>query len=93
MAGQGGVDPYGCVCSDVYHDLFDRGTFTGKGILDVAAFHTCMEGRFPENSVLSHDLLEGAYLHAGLISDVELTDGFPGPLRKLLPPTSPMGTW
>lgn len=77
MAGQGGLDPYGCVCSDVYHDLFDRGTFTGKGILDVEAFHTCMEGRFPENRVLSHDLLEGAYLHAGLISDVELTDGFP----------------
>lgn len=77
MAGQGGLDPYGCVSSDVYHDLFDRGTFTGKGILDVEAFHICMEGRFPENRVLSHDLLEGAYLHAGLISDVELTDGFP----------------
>lgn len=77
MAGQGGLDPYGCVSSDVYYDLFDRGSFTGKGILDVEAFHVCMEGRFPENRVLSHDLLEGAYLHAGLISDVELTDGFP----------------
>lgn len=77
MAGQGGIDPYGCVSSDVYYDLFDRGSFTGKGILDVEAFHTCMEGRFPENRILSHDLLEGAYLHAGFISDVELTDGFP----------------
>ena len=77
LAGQGGVDPYGCAASDVYHDLFDRGTYTGKGILDVEAFHTCMEGRFPEGRVLSHDLLEGAYLRAGLLSDVELTDGFP----------------
>lgn len=77
MAGQGGTDPYGCLASAVYHDLFDRGSFTGKGILDVEAFHTCLEKRFPENQVLSHDLLEGAYLHAGFLSDVELTDGFP----------------
>ena len=77
MAGQGGTDPYGSLSSAVYHDLFDRGSFTGKGILDVEAFHTCLEKRFPENRVLSHDLLEGAYLHAGFLSDVELTDGVP----------------
>lgn len=77
MAGQGGTDPYGSLSSAVYHDLFDCGSFTGKGILDVEAFHTCLEKRFPDNQVLSHDLLEGAYLHAGSLSDVELTDGFP----------------
>ncbi|MCI8479177.1 MAG: hypothetical protein HFE97_12750 [Oscillospiraceae bacterium] len=77
FAGQGGVDPYGSTTSDVYHDLFDQGTYTGKGIFDVDAFFTCLDGRFPENTILSHDLLEGSYLHAGLIGDIELTDGYP----------------
>ncbi len=77
FAGQGGIDPYGGACSDVYHDLFDRGTYTGKGIFDVEAFAQCLDGRFPLERVLSHDLLEGAYLHAGLLEDVELTDGYP----------------
>lgn len=77
FAGQGGVDPYGGACSDVYHDLFDQGTFTGKGIFNVDAFFLCLNGRLPQNTILSHDLLEGSYLHAGLIGDVELTDGYP----------------
>lgn len=77
FAGQGGIDPYGGACSDVYHDLFDRGTYTGKGIFDVDVFLQCLDGRFPEERILSHDLLEGAYLHAGLLEDVELTDGYP----------------
>lgn len=77
FAGQGGIDPYGGACSDVYHDLFDRGTYTGKGIFDVDAFLLCLDGRFPQERILSHDLLEGAYLRAGLLEDVELTDGYP----------------
>ena len=77
FAGQGGVDPYGGACSDVYHDLFDQGTFTGKGIFDVDAFFRCLDGRLPQNKILSHDLLEGSYLHAGLLGEVELTDGYP----------------
>lgn len=77
FAGQGGIDPYGGACSDVYHDLFDRGTYTGKGIFEVDAFYQCLEGRFPRERILSHDLIEGAYLHAGLIEQVELTDGYP----------------
>lgn len=77
FAGQGGVDPYGSASSDVYHDLFDQGNYTGKGIFDVDAFFTCLDRRFPQNTILSHDLLEGCYLHAGLIGDVELTDGYP----------------
>lgn len=77
FAGQGGIDPYGGACSDVYHDLFDRGTYTGKGIFDLDAYLQCLDGRLPQNRILSHDLLEGAYLHAGLLEDVELTDGYP----------------
>ena len=77
MAGQGGLDPYGGLASDVYHDLCDEASYTGKGIFHVDAFYACLERRFPENAVLSHDLLEGSYLRAGLLGDVELSDGFP----------------
>jgi cellobiose phosphorylase len=77
FGGLGGVDPYGSTASDVYHDLFDQGTYTGKGVFSVDAFYTCLSGRFPDNSILSHDLLEGSYLRAGLLGEVELTDGCP----------------
>ena len=77
FGGLGGVDPYGSTASDVYHDLFDQGTYTGKGVFSVNAFHACLGDRFPENAILSHDLLEGSYLRAGLMGEVELTDGCP----------------
>ena len=77
FGGLGGVDPYGSTASDVYHDLFDQGTYTGKGIFSVEAFYTCLDSRFPDNTILSHDLLEGSYLRAGLLGEVELTDGCP----------------
>ena len=76
-AGLGGTDPYGSTVSDLYQDLYDEGIFTGKGIFDLEMFSQCLDNRFPENRILSHDLLEGCYLRAGLLSDVELTDGFP----------------
>lgn len=77
FAGLGGTDPYGSTVSDLYQDLFDEGIFTGKGIFNVEVFSLCLDNRFPDNRILSHDLLEGCYLRAGLLSDVELTDGFP----------------
>ncbi|NBI10788.1 hypothetical protein D1641_12300, partial [Colidextribacter sp. OB.20] len=77
FGGLGGVDPYGATASDVYHDLFDQGTYTGKGVFSVDAFYACLDSRFPDNTILSHDLLEGCYLRAGLLGEVELTDGCP----------------
>ena len=77
FAGQGGSDPYGCDCGEVYMDCFQNGGFAGKGIIDTRAFSTCMEGRIPENLVLSHDALEGAFLRGGLMSDIELLDSHP----------------
>lgn len=77
FAGQGGTDPYGIACGEIYMDLFDRGGFSGKGIIDAKMLLDCMEGRIPENRVLSHDALEGAYLRGGFMDDVELTDCFP----------------
>ena len=78
FAGQGGIDPYTTAISDIYQDIFDEGIFTGKGIFDVDVYRRVLEKRIPENRVLSHDLLEGCYLRAGLVSDIELVDGYPG---------------
>ena len=72
-----GIDPYTRVVSDVYQDLFDEGSFIGKGIYDVDAFERATEGRFPANRILSHDLLEGCYARAGLLSDVQLYEEYP----------------
>ena len=76
-SGQGGTDPYGASSGEIYMDCFGRGGFAGKGIIDVDTFIYCMDGRIQDNSVLSHDTLEGAYLRGGYMGDVELTDSFP----------------
>ena len=72
-----GIDPYTRAVSDVYQDLFGEGSFIGKGIYDVDAFEQALNGRFPENRILSHDLLEGCYARAGLLSDVLLYEEYP----------------
>ena len=72
-----GIDPYTRVVSDVYQDVFGEGSFIGKGIYDVDAFERSLKGRFPENQILSHDLLEGCYARAGLLSDVQLYEEYP----------------
>lgn len=76
-SGSAGVDPYSTAASDVYQDLFAEGSFTGKGLYDVDAFQAALEGRVPENSLLSHDLFEGVYARAALVSDIELLDDYP----------------
>ena len=76
-SGPGGMDPYAAAASDIYQDLFGEGCFTGKGIYDLDAFETVMARRVPENTLLSHDLLEGIFARAGLASDVELVESFP----------------
>ncbi|MEO5565974.1 MAG: glucoamylase family protein [Luteimonas sp.] len=73
-----GIDPYTRTVSDVYQDLFGEGSFVGKGIYQVAAFEQTLADRFPDNQILSHDLLEGCYARAGLVSDVQLYEDYPG---------------
>jgi len=76
FSGESGLDPYTRTVSDVYQDLFAEGSFIGKGIYDVDAFnHTCTQ--FPDNTVLSHDLIEGACARSALLSDVELYEDHP----------------
>ncbi len=77
FAGQSGVDPYSAASSEVYQDLFEEGSFTGKGLLDVQAMHAVMAGRLPEGQVLSHDLLEGALARCAAVTDVTLVEDAP----------------
>jgi cyclic beta-1,2-glucan glucanotransferase len=72
-----GIDPYAAAVSDVYQDLFEEGSYSGKGIYDVDAFEAALAGRIADSSVLSHDLLEGIFARAGLVSDVEVFEDFP----------------
>ena len=83
--GHCGTDRYSSVKSDLYQDLFDCGSFSGKGIVSVDAYADCLRGRFPLDTVLSHDLPEGELLRCGFASDIELTDGFPSGPRPYLP--------
>ena len=76
-SGAAGIDPYASAVSDVYQDLFGEGSYTGKGIYDLDAFEAAMAERAPENALLSHDLFEGIFARAGLVTDIELFDEFP----------------
>jgi cyclic beta-1,2-glucan synthetase len=77
LTGSAGLDPYTTAVSDVYMDLFGRGSFTGKGIYEVDAFEAAVGRTFPDNRILSHDLIEGNYARCGLVTDIELLDEFP----------------
>ncbi len=72
-----GLDPYAFAVSDVYQDLFGEGSYTGKGIYDVDIFEMALDHRIPESTLLSHDLLEGIFARAGLVSDIEVVEEFP----------------
>ncbi len=76
-SGDTGIDLYSRAVSDVYQDFFGEGSFAGKGIYDVAAFQRSLEGRVPENALLSHDLFEGIHGRAGLVSEVVLYEDYP----------------
>jgi cyclic beta-1,2-glucan glucanotransferase len=77
FSGGAGIDPYASAVSDVYQDLYGEGSFTGKGIYDIDAFSAALADRVPDNTMLSHDLFEGVFARAGLVTDVELFDEFP----------------
>ncbi|WP_010583409.1 GH36-type glycosyl hydrolase domain-containing protein [Schlesneria paludicola] len=77
FANNPGLDPYSTCASDVYQDLFGEGSFTGKGIYEVDTFEQALADAFPENQILSHDLIEGCHARVGLVSDIELFDNYP----------------
>ncbi|MBN1594457.1 cyclic beta 1-2 glucan synthetase [candidate division FCPU426 bacterium] len=77
FGGEEGIDPYTLAVSDTYQDLFQEGSFVGKGIYEAAVFQKVLAQRLPENRILSHDLLEGGYVRSGLVSDVVLYENYP----------------
>ncbi|WP_138429835.1 GH36-type glycosyl hydrolase domain-containing protein [Fodinibius saliphilus] len=77
FSGNVGIDPYTTAVSDIYQDLMGEAVYTGKGIYDVRAFYRVLDKRFPENRILSHDLIESNYVRAGLATNIELFDGYP----------------
>jgi len=77
FSSMSGIDPYAAAVSDVYQDLFGEGSYTGKGIYDVDAFEAALDGRVPDNTLLSHDLFEGIFARAGLASDIEVVEEYP----------------
>jgi cellobiose phosphorylase len=82
FGGETGIDPYTRAVSDVYQDLFNEGSYIGKGLYSVDAFELCLKGRMPENLILSHDMLEGCYARSGLVTDVQLYEKFPSAYLK-----------
>ena len=72
-----GIDPYVFTVSDVYQDLFGEGSFAGKGIYDIDAFEAAIRHKIPENTMLSHDLFEGIFARAALVTDVEVVEEYP----------------
>src|SRR5205807_1580834 len=77
FSGNTGIDPYTTAASDVYQDLFGEGIYTGKGLYEVDAFERALNGRVPEQTLLSHDLFESIFARAALVSDIELLDDYP----------------
>lgn len=72
-----GIDPYTRVVSDLYQDVFSEGSYIGKGIYEIDTFEKALRDRFPENRILSHDLLEGSYARCGFASDVQFYEEYP----------------
>ena len=72
-----GLDPYVFTVSDVYQDLTGEGSYTGKGLYHVDTFNSILQNKFAENTILSHDLIEGTLTRSALVTDVELIEDFP----------------
>lgn len=77
FSSNSGIDPYASATSDVYQDLFGEGSYSGKGIYDIDAFESALQGRVPDSTMLSHDLFEGVFARSGLASDIEVIEEFP----------------
>ena len=63
-----GIDPYTTAVSDVYQDLFGEGQFHRQGDLRPGRLRGRRRPTFPENHILSHDLIEGNFARCGLVT-------------------------
>lgn len=77
FSGACGMDAYSATVSEVYQDLFELGSYSGKGLYEVDSFEAALAGRVPENTLLSHDLFESVFARCAFVSDIELYEEFP----------------
>ena len=84
ISGGGGNDVYASASFELYQTVFGTGIFCGKGMFDVAVYDSLLQDAFPDRCILSHDLLEGARLRCGLLTDVAMTDSCPGNVLSYL---------
>lgn len=71
------IDPYNQAVSNIYQDLALGGIYQGKCIYDVKAFNARLKNRFPHSHILSHDLIEGAFVKTAYANDISFMDAFP----------------
>ncbi|MFO7547216.1 MAG: glucoamylase family protein, partial [Trueperaceae bacterium] len=69
LAGRGRLDLYHHRVSNALMDLFGQGIYQGKAVFDVDAFAASIAGRLRDDTLLSHDLLEGLLGRAAFVSD------------------------
>ncbi len=77
MSGGAPIDLYHHRVSNAFMDLFGRGLFQGKALFDVRAFAATVQGRVPENALLSHDLLEGMLGGVAHVGDCQVLEREP----------------
>jgi len=77
FAGLGGLDVYVRAAFNIYQDVFNEASFVGKGIYDLKMFDKLLADTFPDNLILSHDMIEGSYLRCGFVDNIELFDDYP----------------
>ena len=77
MGGENGFSGYGGRTSEYYFDKTGCGIYSGKGIYIPDLYRLLVDSPFAPETLLSHDLIEGAFLRAGFASEVRLYESFP----------------
>lgn len=77
VSGSGGITPYHSRFAERYQDDFGKSIFSGKGLINAEEFREKCCRRFKDETVLSHDILEGELLCTAYVSDCEVLERFP----------------
>lgn len=78
-----GYDVYSIQGKNIGSDFLEQGLFCGKGIIDIQRFNQKLKNKLPKNWVLSHDIIEGAFLNT-IDSDTVLYENAPDNLKTYI---------
>ncbi|HEY8443830.1 MAG TPA: glucoamylase family protein [Clostridia bacterium] len=78
-----GYDVYSIQGKNLGSDLFNQGLFCGKGIINVERLYQKLKNKLPKNWILSHDIIEGAFLNT-IDSDAVLYENAPDNLKTYI---------